>query len=133
MRNNTKGEEEIHFEKEAETLTQIYTDEIRFLDKEADRILTRARKQEEHMNELEKVDKYHIKELGNLVQTFLRILSVKDAYKYFMVESEPLTDENIGKFVFVSQNYYLLRFIRFKNDMKNQIQIQNRNRNRNEV
>ena len=41
-----------------------------------------------------------------------------DAYQYFQNRNEMLTDENIGRFLFIVNNDYSVRINKFINDLK---------------
>ena len=94
-------EEKIDFEKEtlAKETFISFQNEMRFLEKEGAILL--AQVQEEYMSRKEKVDRYDINELQEIVEKFIRVLSLVDAYQYFQSENKPLTDENIGNFLFI--------------------------------
>ena len=138
MTNNT---EEIHFEKEETiTITESFKEEMRFLEKEGAIALAQVRIQEEYMNEKEKVDQYNVNQLYEIVEKFIRILSLMDAYKYFQDKKTLLTDENIGNFLFLVKNDYSIRVNKFikdlnklksKSKLKSKLKSKNRNRNRN--
>ena len=53
-----------------------------------------------------------------MVEKFLRILSLIDAYRYFKSKNEMLSDENIGRFLFIVNNDYSVRINKFINDLK---------------
>ena len=124
MADNKKQEKEIVFEKqtlEKETFTS-FENEIRFLKKEGAMLLGQVQIQENYMNHKKeknlKVDRYDLNELQEMVEKFLRILSLIDAYQYFQSKNEMLTDENIGRFLFIVNDDYLIRINKFINDLK---------------
>ena len=53
-----------------------------------------------------------------MVEKFLRILALIDAYQYFQSKNEMLTDENIGRFLFIENDDYSVRINKFINDLK---------------
>ena len=110
-------EEKIDFEKEtlAKETFISFQNEIRFLEKEGAILL--AQVQEEYMSRKEKVDRYDINELQEIVEKFIRVLSLVDAYQYFQSENKPLTDENIGNFLFIVKNDYSITINKFINDL----------------
>ena len=110
-------EEKIDFEKETSAKETFisFQNEIRFLEKEGAILL--AQVQEEYMSRKEKVDRYDINELQEIVEKFIRVLSLVDAYQYFQSENKPLTDENIGNFLFIVKNDYSIRINKFINDL----------------
>ena len=108
-------EKEIDFEKETFISFQ---NEIRFLEKEGAILLARIKIQEEYMNGKQKVDRYDINELQEMVEKFLRLLSLVDAYQYFQSKNEMLSDENLGNFLFIVNNDYSIRLNKFINDLK---------------
>ena len=107
-------EKEIDFEKETFISFQ---NEIRFLEKEGAMLLAQVQIQEEYMSRKEKVDRYDINELQEIVEKFIRVLSLVDAYQYFQSKNKPLTDENIGNFLFIVKNDYSIRINKFINDL----------------
>ena len=124
MADNKKQEEKIDFEKQTltkETFTS-FENEIRFLEKEGAMLLGQVQIQENYMNHKQnqnlKVDRYDLNELQEMVEKFLRILALIDAYQYFQNKNEMLTDENIGRFLFIVNNDYLMRINKFINDLK---------------
>ena len=119
-----KNKNEIDFEKqtlEKETFTS-FENEIRFLEKEGAMLLGQVQIQENYMNckqqQNVKVDRYDLNELEKMVEKFLRILALIDAYQYFQSKNEMLTDENIGRFLFIVNDDYSLRINKFINDLK---------------
>ena len=120
MADNKKQEEKIDFEKQTltkETFTN-FENEIRFLEKEGAMLLGQIQIQEQYMNEKQKVDRYDLNQLQEMVEKFLRILSLIDAYRYFKSKNEMLSDENIGRFLFIVNNNYSVRINKFINDLK---------------
>ena len=124
MADNKKQEKEIDFEKqtlEKETFAS-FENEIRFLEKEGAMLLGQVQIQENYMNHKQnqnlKVDRYDLNELQEMVEKFLRILALIDAYQYFQSKNEMLTDENIGRFLFIVHDDYSLRIEKFIKDLK---------------
>ena len=123
MADNKKQENQIDFEKQ--TLTkETYTsfeNEIRFLEKEGAMLLGQVQIQENYMNHKQnqnlKVDRYDLNELQEMVEKFLRILALIDAYQYFQSKNEMLTDENIGRFLFIVNDDYSLRIQKLIKDL----------------
>ena len=116
--------EKIDFEKETlkkETFTS-FENEIRFLEKEGAMLLGQVQIQENYINHKQeknlKVDRYDLNKLQEMVEKFLRILALIDAYQYFQSKIEMLTDENIGRFLFIVNDDYLIRINKFVNDLK---------------
>ena len=108
-------EKEIDFEKE----TFIsFENEIRFLEKEGAILLGQIQIQEEYMSKKQEVNRYDINELQEMVEKFLRLLSLVDAYQYFQSKNEMLSDENLGNFLFIVNNDYSVRLNKFINDLK---------------
>ena len=130
MADNKKQENQIDFEKQ--TLTkETYTsfeNEIRFLEKEGAMLLGQVQIQENYMNHKQnqnlKVDRYDLNELQEMVEKFLRILALIDAYQYFQSKNEMLRDENIGRFLFIVHDDYSLRIEKFIKDLtKKQVKL----------
>ena len=124
MADNKKQENQIDFEKQTltkETFTS-FENEIRFLEKEGAMLLGQVQIQENYMNHKQnqnlKVDRYDLNELQEMVEKFLRILALIDAYQYFQSKNEMLTDENIGRFLFIVHDDYSLRIEKFIKDLK---------------
>ena len=115
-----KNKNEIDFKKETFT---SFENEIRFLEKEGAMLLGQVQIQENYMNHKQnqnlKVDRYDLNELQEMVEKFLRILALIDAYQYFQSKNEMLTDENIGRFLFIVHDDYSLRIQKFIKDLKN--------------
>ena len=114
-----KNKNQIDFKKETFT---SFENEIRFLEKEGAMLLGQVQIQENYMNckqqQNVKVDRYDLNELQKMVEKFLHILALIDAYQYFQSKNEMLTDENIGRFLFIVNDDYSLRINKFINDLK---------------
>ena len=98
-----------------------FENEIRFLEKEGVMLLAQVQIQEEYINRKQKVDRYDLNELQEMVEKFLRILSLIDAYQYFQSKNEMLSDKNLGNFLFIVNNDYSVRINKFINDLKKQV------------
>ena len=130
MADNKKQENQIDFEKQTltkETFTS-FENEIRFLEKEGAMLLGQVQIQENYMNHKQnqnlKVDRYDLNELQEMVEKFLRILALIDAYQYFQSKNEMLRDENIGRFLFIVHDDYSLRIEKFIKDLtKKQVKL----------
>ena len=113
-----KNKNEIDFKKETFT---SFENEIRFLEKEGAMLLGQVQIQENYMNHKQnqnlKVDRYDLNELQEMVEKFLRILALIDAYQYFQSKNETLTDDNIGRFLFIVHEDYSLRIQKFIKDL----------------
>ena len=115
-------EKEIDFEKE----TFIsFENEIRFLEKEGSILLAQIQIQEEYMSKKQKVDRYDLNELQEMIEKFLRLLSLVDAYQYFQSKNEMLSDENLSNFLFIVHNDYSIRISKFINDLKIEMKFDN--------
>ena len=113
-------EKEIDFKKE----TFIsFENEIRFLEKEGSILLAQIQIQEEYMIKKQKVDQYDLNELQEMIEKFLRLLSLVDAYQYFQSKNEILSDENLGNFLFIVNNDYSVRINKFINDLKMEMKV----------
>ena len=103
-------EKELDFKKE----TFIsFENEIRFLEKEGAILLAQVQIQEEYMSKKQKVDRYDLNELQEMIEKFLRLLSLVDAYQYFQSKNEMLSDENLSNFLFIVHNDYSIRINKF--------------------
>ena len=130
MADNKKQENQIDFEKQTltkETFTS-FENEIRFLEKEGAMLLGQVQIQENYMNHKQnqnlKVDRYDLNELQEMVEKFLRILALIDAYQYFQSKNETLTDDNIGRFLFIVNDDYSIRIEKFMKDLtKKQVKL----------
>ena len=96
-----------------------FENEIRFLKKEGAMLLAQVQIQEEYMSRKQKVYRYDLNELQEMIKKFLRILSLVDAYQYFQSKNEMLSDENLGNFLFIVNNNYSVRINKFINGFKN--------------
>ena len=113
-------EKEIDFKKE----TFIsFENEIHFLEKEGSILLAQIQIQEEYMSKKQKVDQYDLNELQEMIEKFLRLLSLVDAYQYFQSKNEILSDENLGNFLFIVNNDYSVRINKFINDLKMEMKV----------
>ena len=112
-----------HQKRKTIDLTISYENEIRFLNKEGDMVLAQVQIQENYMNQKQKVDRYDLYQLEQMIQKFLRILSLVDAYRYFQNKYEMLSNENHGRFLFIANNNYLVRINDFINDLKCKIRL----------
>ena len=81
-------------------------------------LLGQVQIQEQYMNRKQKVDRCDLNQLQEMVEKFLRILSLIDAYQYFKSKNEMLSDENLGRFLFIVNNNYSVRINKFINDLK---------------
>ena len=115
-----KEEEEIHFEKETLAIKESFEEEIRFLEKESAITLAYVHIQEQYMNEKKEVNQYDVIEISDAIEKFLRILSLMDAYRYFQSKNQALTDENIGDFLLIVKNDFLIRQNKFLIDYRTQ-------------
>ena len=111
-----------HKEKEKETFIS-FENEIRFLEKEGAMLLAQIQIQEEYMSKKQKVDRYDLNELQEMIEKFLRLLSLVDAYQYFQSKNEILSDENLGNFLFIVNNDYSVRINKFINDLKMEMKV----------
>ena len=119
--NNKEEEEEIHFEKErVKAIKESFKEEICFLEKEGAITLANMHIQEQYMNEKKEVNRYDVIEITDAVENFLRILSLMDAYRYFQSKNQALTDKNIGDFLLIVKNDFLIRQNKFLIDFQTQ-------------
>ena len=95
-----------------------FENEIRFLEKEGSILLAQIQIQEQYMSKKQKVDRYDLNELQEMIEKFLRLLSLVDAYQYFQSKNKMLSDENLGNFLFIVNNDYSIRLNKFINDLK---------------
>ena len=58
-----------------------------------------------------------------MIEKFLRLLSLVDAYQYFQSKNEMLSDENLGNFLFIVNNDYSVRINKFINDLKMEMKV----------
>ena len=75
------------------------------------------------MSKKQKVDRYDLNELQEMIEKFLRLLSLVDAYQYFQSKNEILSDENLGNFLFIVNNDYSVRINKFINDLKMEMKV----------
>ena len=100
-----------------------FENEIRFLEKEGSILLVQIQIQEQYMSKKQKVDRYDLNELQEMIEKFLRLLSLVDAYQYFQSKNEMLSDENLSNFLFIVHNDYLIRINKFINDLKMEMKV----------
>ena len=100
-----------------------FENEIRFLEKEGSILLAQIQIQEQYMSKKQKVDRYDLNELQEMIEKFLRLLSLVDAYQYFQSKNEMLSDENLSNFLFIVHNDYLIRINKFINDLKMEMKV----------
>ena len=55
--------------------------------------------------------------MQKMIQKFLHILALIDAFELFRDENQMLTDENIDTFMSIAANNYSIRFKKFVNDL----------------
>ena len=60
-----------------------------------------------------------INDMQKMIQKFVRILAVIDAFELFRDENQMLTDENIDTFMSIAANNYSIRLKKFTNDLEN--------------
>ena len=60
----------------------------------------------------------NINDMQKMIQKFVRILAVIDAFELFRDENQMLTDENIDTFMSIAANNYSIRFKKFVNDLE---------------
>ena len=60
-----------------------------------------------------------INDMQQMIQKFLHILALIDAYKLFRDENQMLTDVNIDRFMSIASNSYSIRLKKFTNDLEN--------------
>ena len=58
-----------------------------------------------------------------MIEKFLRLLSLVDAYQYFQSKNEMLSDENLSNFLFIVHNDYSIRINKFINDLKIEMKV----------
>ena len=86
--------------------------EIRFLEKEAAILLGQMQIQEDYLNSKQNVDDYDLRKLQKMVEKFLQMLALIEAYQY--LKSKNITvDDNIGLFLFVVNDDYSFRIRKF--------------------
>ena len=111
-------------EEEKETLTkeikESFEEEIRFLEKEGAITLGYVHIQEQYMNEKKEINRYDVIDISNAIEKFLRLLSLMDAYRYFESKNQALTDQNIGDFLLIVKNDFLIRQNKFLIDFRTQ-------------
>ena len=93
--------------------------EIRFLEKEASILLGQMQIHEDYLNHKQKVDDYDLQQLQEMVEKFLRMLALIDAYQYFESKNITLTDDNVNIFLFIVNDDYSFRMKKFITDINN--------------
>ena len=98
----------------------ICRNEIVFLKKEEQVLLRKIRLQERYMNYQEQnatLLPTDVTELVELILKFFRVLSLIDAYSFFQLQNQTVTDENSIFFITMVNNRYLTRLNKFTNDL----------------
>ena len=60
-----------------------------------------------------------VNDMQQMIQNFLYILALFDAFQQFRDENQMLTDVNIDRFISIANNTYSIRFKKFTNDLEN--------------
>ena len=60
-----------------------------------------------------------INDMQKMIQKFLHILALIDAFQQFRDENQMLTDGNIDSFMSIASNSYSIRLKKFTNDLEN--------------
>ena len=59
--------------------------------------------------------------MQEMIQKFLQILGLIDAFQQFRDENQMITDGNIDSFMSIASNNYLIRLKKFTNDLENSL------------
>ena len=62
-----------------------------------------------------------INDMQEMIQKFLQILALIDAFQQFRDENQMITDGNIDSFMSIASNNYLIRLKKFTNDLENSL------------
>ena len=62
-----------------------------------------------------------INDMQKMIQKFLHILALIDAFQQFRDENQMLTDGNIDSFMSIASNSYSIRLKKFTNDLENSL------------
>ena len=63
----------------------------------------------------------NINDMQEMIQKFLQILALIDAFQQFRDENQMITDGNIDSFTSIATNNYLIRLKKFTNDLENSL------------
>ena len=66
-----------------------------------------------------KVPSTDINDMQKMIQKFLHILALIDAFQQFRDENQMLTDGNIDSFMSIASNSYSIKLKKFTNDLEN--------------
>ena len=66
-----------------------------------------------------KVPSTDINDMKKMIEKFLHILALIDAFQQFRDENQMLTDGNIDSFMSIASNSYSIRLKKFTNDLEN--------------
>ena len=66
-----------------------------------------------------KVPSTDINDMKKMIEKFLQILALIDAFQQFRDENQMLTDGNIDSFMSIASNSYSIRLKKFTNDLEN--------------
>ena len=95
---------------------------IASLEKEAGILLGSIQILDEYLHIKKRKDKVtttDINDMQKMIQKFVRILAVIDAFELFRDENQMLTDENIDTFMSRAADNYSIRLKKFTNDLEN--------------
>ena len=71
-----------------------------------------------------KVPSTDINDMQKMIQKFLHILALIDAFQQFRDENQMLTDGNIDRFMSIASNSYSIKYKKFVNDLNEHLKIQ---------
>ena len=112
------SESDIDFTKDEISLFEY---EIAFLEKEGAILLGAIQILDDFLKEKHRVTTTDINDMQNMIQKFLHILALIDAFQLFTDKNQKLTDENRHSFMSIAANSYSIRLTKFVNDLKNSL------------
>ena len=112
------SESDIDFTKDEISLFEY---EIAFLEKEGAILLGAIQILDDFLKEKHRVTTTDINDMQNMIQKFLHILALIDAFQLFRDENQKLTDKNRHSFMSIAANSYSIRLKKFVNDLKNSL------------
>ena len=114
--------------KQQNYIYRSYEQEILFYKTQGNALLQKIKQQETKMNRAKQQNlqpnQNDLYTLDQMTKMLLRMLALIDSYRYFQAKNEPMTDENIPRFYFIANNYYLNTLKSFVSKLKARVNRQ---------
>ena len=121
VENDNVNDSEINF---TINKTSLFENKIALLEEKAAILLGAIQILDEYLHFKKrkgKVPSTDINDMQKMIQKFLHILALIDAFQQFRDENQMLTDGNIDSFMSIASNSYSIRLKKFTNDLNNMI------------